>query len=107
MPIHLGPAPISFPEPDEDTPFDVTLAVADTAEDAVTPPSGKIIKKISLVNEGPGSVFLSFDGTATITDIEIEHRGMYDVGGVVVITNVSFIGESGKQPRVHGVVWSK
>ncbi len=105
MPIHLGSGNVrAFAE--ESTPFDVTLAVVDTAEDAVTPPTGKSIRRINIVNHGPGSVFVEFDGTATVASLEVEKRGSYDEADIGVATNISFIGESGKQPRVTGVVWS-
>ncbi len=105
MPIHLGSGNVrNFAE--ESTLFDVTLAIADTAEDAVAPPSGKSIRRINIVNHGPGVAFIEFDGTATTASLEIEKRGSYDEGDIGVVTNISFVGETGKQPRVTGVAWS-
>ena len=105
MPIHLGSGGIrSFAE--KSTMFDITLTVADTAEDAITPPAGKTIRRINIVNHGPGSAFVEFDSTATISSLEVERRGSYDEADIGVATNISFIGESGKKPRVTGVVWS-
>ncbi len=105
MPIHLGSGTVrTFAE--ESTPFDVTLAVAGTAEDAVVPPTGKSIRRVNVVNHGPGSVFIEFDGTATTTSLEVEQRGSYDEGDIGITTNISFIGETGRTPRVTGVVWS-
>lgn len=92
---------------DEATPFDVTLAVAGTAEDAVTPPTSKVGRIVSLVNEGPGKVYISFDGTATTTDLELDKRDVYTEADISVVTNISFIGETGKLPRVRGILWSK
>jgi hypothetical protein len=91
---------------DEADIFDVTLAVADTAEDVVTPPVGKTGRIISLVNEGPGKVFLTFDGTATTADLALDKRDMYSESDVSITTNISFVGEAGKTPRVRGVLWS-
>lgn len=108
MPIHLGSGTITGQRKyvDEGTPFDVTLAVAGTAEDVVTPPTGKVIRRINIVNEGPGIAYIAFDGTATTTDLALEKRDSYDEADVEIITNISFIGETGKQPRVRGVIWS-
>ncbi len=105
MPISIGSGTVrTFAE--EATPFDVTLAVADTAEDVVVPPGGKTIRRINVVNHGPGVVFLEFDDTATTSSLEVERRGTYDEADIGVSTNISFIGEPGKKPRVTGVVWS-
>ena len=108
MPIHLGSGTITGQRQyaDEGTPVDVTLAVAGTAEDAVTPPTGKSIRRITIVNEGPGIAYLAFDSTATTTDLALEKRDSYDEADIEVIINISFIGETGKQPRVRGVIWS-
>ena len=92
---------------DEATPFDVTLAVAGTAEDAVTPPTGKVGRIISLVNEGPGKAYISFDGTATLADLELGKRDVYTEEDISIVTNISFIGETGKLPQVRGILWSK
>ncbi len=108
MPIHIGSGTITGQRKyaDEDTSFDVTLAVANTAEDLVTPPVSKSIRRVNIVNEGPGSAHIAFDGTATISDLELAKGDSYDEADVEVVTNISFIGESGKQPRVRGIVWS-
>ncbi len=91
---------------DESAIFDVTLAVADTAEDVITPPAGKTGRIISLVNEGPGKVFITFDGTATTSDLALDRRDMYTEADISIATNISFVGEAGKTPRVRGVLWS-
>lgn len=105
MPIHLGSGNVrTFAE--ESTPFDVTLAIAGTAEDAVVPPTGKAIRRVNIVNHGPGTAFVEFDGTATVASLEVEQRGSYDEADIGVSTNISFIGETGRKPRVTGVVWS-
>lgn len=108
MPLHIGSVTITGQRQyvDEGTPFDVTLAVAGTAEDAITPPTGKTIRRITIVNEGPGIAYLSFDSTATTADLALDKRDSYDEADVEIVTNISFIGETGKQPRVRGVVWS-
>lgn len=91
---------------DEDTPFDLTLATAGTAEDLVTVPVNKLGRSISLVNEGPGSVFIEFDGVATLTSVEVTRRESYSEAHLAIGAKVSFIGETGKTPRVRGVLWS-
>ncbi len=91
---------------DEANLFDVTLAVADTAEDVITPPTSKTGRIISIVNEGPGKVFLKFDGTATTSDLALDRRDMYTEADISIATNISFVGEAGKTPRVRGVLWS-
>ena len=100
------PAPTGTPPADTDTPIDITLTVANTAEDLVLVPSLKTGRTISLVNEGPGRAFIAFDGTATIADTEIKKGESYGEVNLDISTNVSFIGESGKTPRVRGVLWS-
>lgn len=104
--IPAPPTPTQFPAADEDTPFDVTLAVVDTAEDLVTVPSTKSGRAISIVNEGPGTAYVSFDADATIADLELGKGDSYADDGLAIATKVSFIGESGKQPRLRGVLWS-
>ena len=108
MPIHIGSGTITGQRQyaDEATSFDVTLAVADTAEDAVTPPTGKTIRRVNIVNEGPGTAYVAFDGTATTTDLALAKGDSYDEADLEVVTNVSFVGETGKQPQVRGIVWS-
>ena len=108
MGIHLGSTSAVGQREyaDEAVPFDETLAVADTAQDAITPPTGKTGRRISIVNEGPGKAFIAFDGTATTADLPIEKRGSYDEVDITVTTNISFVGEAGKTPRVYGILWS-
>jgi hypothetical protein len=108
MGIILGSGTISGQRQyaDEATDFDLTLTVADTAEDAVTPPTGKTGRILSLINEGPGKVYLKFDGTATTSDLALDKRDMYAEVDISIATNVSFIGEAGKTPRVRGILWS-
>ena len=108
MPIHIGSLTVTGQREyaNEDTPFDVTLAVAGTAEDAVVPPATKVGRRISIVNHGPGKAYIAFDGTATATSLVIDKGDSYDEADVAIATKVSFIGEVGKTPRVSGVLWS-
>ena len=89
-------------------PFDATLAVAGTAEDFITIPVGFRGRKISMVNEGPGIAFLKNDATAlaTAASIKVFPKDAYAEEGLNVTTKWSFIGETGKQPRIRGVVWA-
>lgn len=92
---------------DTDTPFDVTLAVADTAEDLVTVPTSKFGRIISLVNEGPGSIALKADATATVTDLLLKEGEAYSESRIEVSLRFSFINvTAASQPRVRGVLWS-
>lgn len=103
MPIF--PAPTGVPAADEDTPFNKTLAVAGTSEVLVTAPGVKRGRSFSLQNEGPGIVFLQADGVATLTSTEIK-KGQTWAEADLDIGALQFIGETGKQPNVHGVLWS-
>ena len=91
---------------DAAVPINKTLAVVNTAEDLVLVPAGKKGRKFSLVNEGPGSAFIQVDGTATLTSTEVKVKDVWYEDGVQVITKLSFIGETGKQPHVRGVLWA-
>ncbi|KKN82250.1 hypothetical protein LCGC14_0310630 [marine sediment metagenome] len=91
----------------EDTSFNVTLAVAGTAEDLVTVPSGKKGRIVSIVNEGPGAIAVAFDVTATTSDLLLEEGDAYADQGLEISTNVSFINVTvSETPRVRGVLWS-
>lgn len=106
MPITPVPA---FAEKlaDTDTSFDVTLAVAATAEDLVTVPGGKKGRVISLVNEGPGDISLKADATATIADLLLKEGEAYSESRLEVSTKFSFINVTASAlPRVRGVLWS-
>ena len=106
MPITPGPV---FVEQlaDTDTPFDVTLAVADTAEDLVAVPVSKKGRIISLVNEGPGAVAISADAVATTSDLLLEEGDAYSESRLEVLSEFSFINvTAASQPRVRGVLWS-
>ena len=106
MPI--TPAPV-FTEKlsDTNTPFDVTLAVAETAEDFVSVPSPKKGRIISMVNEGPGAVAVSFDATAVVGDLLLEEGDTYDEHRLEIITAISFINvDTSLTPRVRGILWS-
>jgi len=106
MPIRPQPK-FTYPFADTPTPFDVTLAVAATAEDLVTVPGGKKGRHLSLVNEGPGVVALGFDATAIITDLLLEEGDAYDERDLEISTNISFINvTAGQTPRIRGVLWS-
>lgn len=104
MPIM--PAPVGTPATDTPTPIDKTLAVADTAEDLAAVPSQKVGRTLSIINDGPGSAFIAFDATATVADYELKKNESYGEMGLDLATNVSFIGDSGKKPRVRGMLWS-
>lgn len=92
---------------DEATPFDVTLAVAGTAEDLVLVPGTKVGRSISIINEGPGDVAIKFDGTATTADILVREGEGYADTGLAIQTKLSFINvTAAAQPRVRGVLWS-
>ncbi|KKK95114.1 hypothetical protein LCGC14_2676060 [marine sediment metagenome] len=106
MPITPVPA---FKESvaDEATPFNVTLAVADTAEDLVSVPSSKFGRIVSLVNEGPGSIALAFDATASAADLLIKEGEAYSEARLEIVTNISFVNVTASQtPNVRGVLWS-
>lgn len=105
MPIFPSPV-ASVDSADEATPFDVTLAIANTEEAVVAVPGGKKGRIVSLVNEGPGSVFLAFDAAATLSSAEVQKKESYGEAGLEISTDVRFIGETGKTPRVRGVLWS-
>jgi hypothetical protein len=100
------PAPVGIPATDSPTPIDKTLAVVDTAEDLAAVPAQKVGRTLSIINDGPGSVFVAFDATATVADYEIKKNESYGEAGLDFVTNVSFIGDSGKKPRVRGIMWS-
>lgn len=104
----IKPKPKStFPVADTATPFNVTLAVAATAEDLVSVPASKFGRIVSLVNEGPGAVALAFDATATASDLLLEEGDAYDEHDLEISTNISFINvTTGETPRVRGVLWS-
>lgn len=105
MPIRPG-VRVIVPLSDTSTPFDVTLTTPATAEDLVAVPANKEGRIVSLVNEGPGSVAIAFDATATITDLLLEEGDAYDERDVEIATNISFINVSGTNPRVRGILWS-
>jgi hypothetical protein len=106
MPIRPKPK-FTFPFADAPTPFDVTLAVAATAEDLVTVPGGKNGRAVSLVNEGPGEVAIAFDATAVITDLLLAEGDAYDEHNLEIGTKLSFINvTAGQTPRVRGILWS-
>jgi len=107
MAITRGPKKVNVPIADTSTPFDVTLAVADTAEDLVTVPSEKKGRIISLVNEGPGEVAIAFDADATVADLLLEEDDAYDEHDLDIATKLSFINVTvAGTPRVRGILWS-
>lgn len=86
--------------------FNVTLAVAGTAQDFATIPVGKVGHNIRLVNLGPGDVCISPDATASAgSGIMVRAREEYRDEGLGVATRWSFVGEAGKTPAIRGVVW--
>jgi hypothetical protein len=106
MPITPTPA-VTTPVADTDTPFNVTLATTDIAQDLVLVPAAKKGRAVSLVNEGPGAVALAFDSTATVSGLLLETGDAYDEHNLEVSTKVSFINKvTGDTPRVRGVLWS-
>ncbi len=106
MPIKTNPV-FSENVADTDTPFDVTLAVTDTAEDLVTVPVSKKGRIISLVNEGPGDIALKADADATTSDLFLREGEAYSESRLQVSTKFSFINiTTSDTPRVRGVLWS-
>lgn len=104
----INPRPVfRTPVADTDTPFDVALAIAATAEDLATVPVNKKGRSVSLVNEGPGDVAIAFDSTALVTDLLLEEGDAYDEHDLELSTKLSFINvTAGQTPRVRGVLWS-
>lgn len=106
MPIRRKPK-FDVPIADTSTPFDVTLAVAATAEDLVSVPANKKGRAVSLVNEGPGTVAIAFDATAIVTDLLLEEGDAYDEHDLEIATKLSFINvTAAATPRVRGILWS-
>ena len=106
MPITPKPK-FTLPFADTPTPFDVVLTTTATAEDVVTVPSLKKGRVVSLVNEGPGSVALAFDATATTVDLLLEEGDTYDEHNLEISTNISFINVTPTEtPRIRGILWS-
>ena len=92
---------------DTDTPFDVTLAVADTAEDFVSVPALKKGRILSFVNEGPGDVAIKADADATTSALLLLEGEAYSEIRLDVTSRFSFINvTAASQPRVRGVLWS-
>ena len=110
MPIYPRPTvsvSVSTAKSDTDTPFDVTLAVAAAAEDAVLVPALKKGRALTLINEGPGSVAIKFDAAATATDTLLAEGDTYSESNLEISTKVSFINVTvGQTPRVHGQLLS-
>ena len=98
---------VETPVADTDTSFNVTLAVAATAQDLVLVPATKVGRAVSLVNEGPGVVALAFDATATIADFRLEEGDAYDEHDLELTTKISFINITpAALPRIRGILWS-
>lgn len=92
---------------DTATPFSVTLTTAGTAQDLVLVPATKKGRVVSLVNDGPGSVALAFDATATITGLVLKSGESYSDTGLEISTKISFINVTvAALPVVRGVLWS-
>jgi hypothetical protein len=92
---------------DTDTAFDVTLAVAATAEDLVLVPALKKGRILSFINEGPGDIAISFDATATTADTLIREGEAYSEASLEISTKVSFINVTAAAlPRVRGQLLS-
>lgn len=91
---------------DQAVPINKTLAVVNTAEDLVLVPATKKGRQFSLVNEGPGSAFIQVDGTATLLSTEVKVKDTWYETALSISTRLSFIGETGKQPHVRGVLWA-
>lgn len=90
---------------DQSVAFDVTLAVAGTAEDLVLVPVGKRGRTLSIVNEGPGDAAIKFDGTATATDVLLKKGDAMAQDNLELSTKVSFINVGGaQQPRLRGML---
>ena len=85
--------------------FDVTLAVAATAEDLVLVPATKRGRTLSIINEGPGDAAVKFDGTATATDVLLKEGDAMAQDNLALVTKVSFINVTvGAQPRLRGML---
>ena len=85
--------------------FDVTLAVAATAEDLVLVPATKKGRTLSIVNEGPGDAAIKFDGTATAADVLLKEGDSMAQDNLDLATKVSFINVgAGNLPRLRGML---
>ena len=93
------------PFPDEAISINKTLTTVNTAEDLALVVVGKKGRKVSLVNEGPGSAYIKVDGVATVNDIEIQPKDVWYEEDIEISTKLSFIGDVGKKPHVRGVLW--
>ena len=92
---------------DQDTPFSVTLALAATEQQLVAVPATKKGRIISLVNDGPGTVAISFDQAATTSSLNLKVGEGYSDVGLEISTDVRFINVTAAQtPTVRGVLWS-
>jgi hypothetical protein len=70
-------------------------------------PVSKKGRAISLINDGPGSVAVAFDATATPTGLVLKPGEAYDDSGLEISTKVSFINVTpASLPVVRGVLWS-
>lgn len=106
MTLH-SKAKFDYPFADTSTPFDVTLATADTAEDLVAVPGSKLGRQVSLRNEGPGDAAIAFDDTATVNDFLLLEGDEYAGRDLEINTNISLINvTTAAQPRVRGILWS-
>ena len=106
MPFAPATVPSVSPLADEATPINLTLTVVDTAEDLASVPTDKRGRILSIVNEGPGIVYLAFDADATTADTVVKKNESYSENDLDIASRVSFIGESGKTPHVRGILWS-
>ena len=91
---------------DEEVPFDVTLAVADTAETLFTVPAGKKLRSVTAANEGTGSAHISLTAgaPATTANLELGKRDSFSENDLDMPEGTySFIGATGQTPRVRGL----
>lgn len=103
MAITRSPYP---PAANDDVPFDLQLAIANTAQDMVSVPAGEVGRSFSIVNEGPGNVYIKADAVATLLNgTRIANGETYSMEGLAIATKISFLGDLGKKPKVHGVLW--
>ena len=92
---------------DQDTPFNVTLTLAGTEQQLVAVPGGKRGRVISLINDGPGTIAISFDQAATTAGLNLKIGEGYSEMALEIATDVRFINVTAAQtPTVRGVLWS-
>lgn len=106
MALILAPTSVGDKTADEEVPFDVTLAVADTSETLFTVPAGKKLRSVTAASEGGGSAHVSLTANtpATVANLELGKRDSFSENDLDMPEGTyAFIGASGQTPRVRGV----